>query len=107
LLAYAQCMRENGYPEFPDPTAGRLQMQVNPGTAPRYRAAQEACRDLAPEGLAADGVSAEQMDALLALSGCMRENGVADFPDPDAEGRLNLSGTSINPQSPTVRSAMD
>ena len=51
-LAYAQCMRENGVPAFPDPDAqGRLrgaghEQQDNP----TYRAAMEACRGKLPGG---------------------------------------------------------
>src|SRR5882724_2578321 len=49
---FAQCMRANGVPDFPDPEpngefrgAGHEQQSV-----PEFRAAQEACRDLAPGG---------------------------------------------------------
>ena len=49
-IAYAQCMRENGVPAFPDPDAeGRFrgvghEQQDNP----KYRAAVEACRQKLP-----------------------------------------------------------
>ncbi|GLQ54955.1 hypothetical protein [Devosia nitrariae] len=109
-LAYAQCMRENGFTEFPDPTPdGRLQMRVNPQSAPRFRAASQACRDLAPPGFSDDKPSAEQMDALLDLSQCMRESGIAGFPDPSSSGNFDLSALAdagINPQSPAFEAAM-
>lgn len=110
VLAYAQCMRENGFAEFPDPSPdGRLQMQVNPQSAPRFRAASQACRDLAPPGFSDDEPSAEQMEVLLDLSACMRENGIAGFPDPSSSGHFDLSDFSeagINPQSPAFEAAM-
>ena len=50
--AFSQCMRDNGVPDFPDPDAdGRLR---GPGHEqegnPRFRAAQEKCREKLPGG---------------------------------------------------------
>jgi hypothetical protein len=35
----------------------------------------------------------------------MRSHGVTSFPDPDAQGGLNLDGTHINPFSPSFKAA--
>src|SRR6266511_4464384 len=88
-VAYAQCMRENGVPDFPDPDAqGRLRaLGHEQRDDPQFRAATEACRDLAPGGeheQLGDPAFVEQMRE---FSQCMRENGLPDFPDPDAQGR--------------------
>jgi hypothetical protein len=43
-----------------------------------------------------------------AYSDCMRKNGVAGFPDPDAQGRLMLKagpGSGIDPESATFKAA--
>jgi hypothetical protein len=40
----------------------------------------------------------------IAFSKCMRDHGVADFPDPSGGGGLNIP-SSINLQSPSFRSA--
>src|SRR6266540_2815421 len=50
--AFSQCMRDNGVPDFPDPDAdGRLR---GPGHEkegdPKFRAAQEKCREKLPGG---------------------------------------------------------
>jgi hypothetical protein len=50
--AYAQCMRDNGVPDFPDPDAnGQLR---GPGHEqqddPKFRAAMERCRQALPGG---------------------------------------------------------
>jgi hypothetical protein len=37
----------------------------------------------------------------------VRENGVPNFPDPDAEGRFNLKGVSTGPDDPQIEAAMD
>ena len=107
-LAYAQCMRDNGYAEFPDPTPdGGIRFLIEPGNAPRFHKAAAACQHLAPEGMRDDGVTSEEMDALLKLSQCVRENGVPEFPDPDATGRFDLSGASSGPDDPQIAAAMD
>jgi hypothetical protein len=107
-LAYSQCMRDNGYVEFPDPLPdGGIRFLVEPGSAPRFQAAAAACRHLAPEGLRDEEIAPEDLEALLKLSQCVRANGVPEFPDPDAEGRFDLRGVSEGPGDPRLESAMD
>lgn len=108
VLAYAQCMRDNGYAEFPDPTPdGDLRIQITPESEGRFRAAGEACKDLAPEGFRDEGVTPEELGALIKLSQCVRENGVPEFPDPDSDGRYDLRGVSSGPDDPRIEAAMD
>ena len=40
---------------------------------------------------------------LAAYSQCMRDNGIADFPDPDPNGGLNIAGLPIDPDSAEFR----
>ena len=52
-LAYAQCMRAHGIPNFPDPkvTAHSFAVHLPPGTdpnAPQFQAAKTACQTLMP-----------------------------------------------------------
>jgi hypothetical protein len=106
-LAYAQCVRDHGYAEFPDPDPnGGFRFLVNLENAPRFRTAIEACRDLAPEGMRDEGVTAEQMEALVKLSQCIRENGVSEFPDPGPRGNYDLRGTGIKPGDTGLGAAM-
>ena len=106
-LAFAQCMRDNGYAEFPDPTPdGDIRFQINRDSAPRFEAAAAACQHLAPEGMRGDDISPESLEALIKLAQCMRENGVPDFPDPSAEGGFNLQGVSTGPDDPRIAMAM-
>ncbi|MGY0390562.1 hypothetical protein ACWZJV_26620 [Nocardioides sp. WG-D5] len=48
MLEMAECMRENGVEDFPDPEPGQMGMQITPeiGEDPQFEAAQEACRDI-------------------------------------------------------------
>ena len=54
-----------------------------------------------------EDVTPEHLDALLKLSQCVRENGVPDFPDPNADGGYNLRGVSTGPDDPRIQAAMD
>jgi hypothetical protein len=107
-LAYSQCIRDNGYAEFPDPTPGKgLRFLIKPGEAPRFEKAAAACRHLAPPGMRDEGVTPEALDALLKLAQCVRENGVPNFPDPNAKGGFELRGISAGPDDPKLEAAMD
>jgi len=104
--AYAQCIRDNGVPDFPDPDAnGQLrgpahEQQDNP----TFQAAQEKCRALAPgsEHQKSDPATVEQ---LRQFSQCMRDHGLPDYPDPDANGQLRGVGHEQQ-DTPTFRAAM-
>src|SRR4051794_1682469 len=53
MVKYSQCIRANGYPEFPDPSPdGRMQIRLDPKNGAQFEAAQRACKDIAPGGLA-------------------------------------------------------
>jgi hypothetical protein len=106
-LAYAQCMRANGYAEFPDPTPdGGIRFLIDPANAPRFQKAAAACHDLAPEGLGDDAIAPAELEALVKLAQCVRENGIPDFPDPDAHGRFDPSNIGGKPDVPRLEAAM-
>jgi hypothetical protein len=93
-VKYAQCMRANGVPDFPDPDPGGQfrglghEQQDNP----KFRAAQQACRDLAPGGEHEKLGDPAYVNQVRKFAQCMRANGLPDFPDPDAQGRLRGAG---------------
>jgi hypothetical protein len=97
MVEYAQCIRANGYAEFPDPGPdGRMRLNIaTPAAREQFGAAQPACADKVPSGMAAMNapMTPERLEALLSVSACMREGGVADFPDPNAEGTFLLGPT--------------
>jgi hypothetical protein len=108
MLAVAACMRRNGVPNFPDPTAGSggIQIQNNNGNmtvngvsvnAPAFNAAMKKCQSLMP---APKPVSEAQLASIrsgaLKMAKCMRANGVPDFPDPVV--RLGPGGRGIEMQ---------
>jgi hypothetical protein len=89
-VKFAECMRDNGVSEFPDPDAsGGLTIDgvvngssLDPST-PAWKEAIGACKDLQPAGFMGDeDISAEEQQVRLEFAQCMRDNGVEDFPDP-------------------------
>jgi hypothetical protein len=100
-------MRDNGETDFPDPDAeGRFRgLGHEQQDDPRFRAAQEACRDLAPGGEHENVGDPAFVEQMREFSECMRENGLPDFPDPDAQGRLRGSGHEQQ-DNPTYRAAI-
>jgi hypothetical protein len=87
-------MRDNGVPDFPDPEPngefrGQSHEQQN---NPTFAAAMEKCRSLAPGGQHEQTGDPAFVAQVRAYSQCMQDNGVADFPDPDPDGRLRGQG---------------
>jgi hypothetical protein len=114
ILAYSRCIRENGYPEWPDPTPdGQIIMLRSQGQSfddPRRLAAMEACQALRPAGFGSPGVGEDELaEVLLEFARCMRANGVPDFPDPTpTAGRFIMGpGTiGVDPSSPRFQAAL-
>jgi hypothetical protein len=98
-VKFAECMRDNGVREFPDPDAsGQLTIDgvlngssLDPSTA-AWKQAVGACKELQPPGFTGHKRSAQQQEAALKFAQCIRENGVRDFPDPTPDGPLIDTG---------------
>ncbi len=103
---FAECMRENGVSEFPDPDAsGHLTIDgvVNGSSIDTngsiWKGAIDACKDLQPAGFTGPGErSSEQQQGALEFAQCIRENGVPDFPDPTP---IRPSSTRTGSHPPT------
>ncbi|WP_129842032.1 hypothetical protein [Streptomyces sp. RFCAC02] len=50
MLQFAECMRENGVDDFPDPQSGGISLDGAVMSDPDYAAADEACQRLLPDG---------------------------------------------------------
>jgi hypothetical protein len=113
--ALAACLTSRGFPASIG-SAGSGPTLHLPGVnisgnvdphSPQFQAALKACRKLLPGGVPPSLTPAQRAEIrqhLLALAKCMRNHGVAGFPDPNGQGELNLSG--VDPNSPRVEAAM-
>jgi hypothetical protein len=115
MVAFAQCMRGHGVPDFPEPSEGHLLIKgnskngLNPGS-PQFQSAMKACRSLAPAPKLSPQQSAAMQAQALKFSACMRSHGVPNFPDPKFEGggvriSLHAGPGGIDPQSPQFQAA--
>ncbi|MDJ1134336.1 hypothetical protein [Streptomyces iconiensis] len=111
-LEYAECMRDNGVTDFPDPKqdGGGVRMEVDKAArdSPHFKKAEQACRDKAPQ--MGGGGGGKPLDAakVAAWAQCMRENGLTDFPDPEINGSamsLDLRESGISPKSKPFQDA--
>jgi hypothetical protein len=114
-LAYAQCIRAHGVPDYPDPNSqGQFVIQNGSSDFPTEspavaNAASKACRSLIPASLAqgpSSGSTGQGSGSVnpLKFSECMRSHGVPNFPDPAANGQLTLP-PGMNPESPQFQNA--
>ena len=110
--------RHHGDPNQPDPTidshgginiaipgsAQSLSNAVHSGTAPcngYLAAASSALR------VGATDLTPPNQAALVQYAGCMRANGIPNYPDPSTSGRTNFNGLGIDPNSPFFMRAND
>jgi hypothetical protein len=91
-VAYSQCVRAHGVPNFPDPgsngqiakrAAVRALREVSNSLA---RAATGACAKLNPAGQANPVLTAQEQQDYLRAAACMRSHGFSSFPDPTFPG---------------------
>jgi hypothetical protein len=82
-VKFAECMRENGYPDFPDPKASGAFPSFGISVTPAvWTHALRACKELQPPGSFSAHMSTKELSAALKFAQCIRAHGVKDFPDP-------------------------
>jgi hypothetical protein len=106
-LKFAQCMRENGVPDFQDPKFdenGEMDLSLPAGIDPKtVEPAQQKCKQYLPNGGEREQMNPEDLKKVQVYAKCMRENGMPKFPDPDSAG--GLSGEGIDPTSSEMKAA--
>jgi hypothetical protein len=113
MIAYAQCIRSHGAPEFPDPVQdqfGNWAFLSSPGSGvngPGVPAAENACKKMQP---VADKLTGQQQQEMvskaLKLAICMRAHGITNFPDPsNALGGVTIDLHGLDPKSPQFQAA--
>ena len=117
MEAFSQCMRRHGIANFPDPgSGGDLAINVNQlgvdPSSPQFQNAQKACQSDLPNGGTVSPQQQQKMQqAALQFSQCMRNHGIASFPDPQFQSGPNGGGVrlqipaGIDPQSSQFQAA--
>ncbi len=112
-LAYAQCMRDHGISDFPDPQPGGG-IAIQPGQGgdlapdnPQFKAADEACKSLLPPPPSAKDQQ-QEYEQMLRYAKCMREHGFPDFPDPKPGEGISIDAGAhpeLDPNNPRFQAA--
>jgi hypothetical protein len=93
VAQFAQCMRQNGVTNFPDPQNGRFVMSGSIQNNPHFQSAIHACQHfLGPSGIGGNG---QNTSAQLAFAHCMQTHGVPSFPDPPPGGAIVAPPQSV------------
>ncbi|MDQ1539437.1 MAG: hypothetical protein QOH29_163 [Actinomycetota bacterium] len=114
-LGYSKCMRAHGITDFPDPNSqGQVTINLNghgsdlDPSNPANKAAAAACKQSDLHGKS-DQAKQDQLKATgLKYAQCMRSHGITDFPDPDADGGIQVTaspGSDLEPDNPQNKSA--
>ena len=101
-VAFAQCVRSHGVPNFPDPQNGRFLISGAVQSNPNFQSAVQTCQHLLGPGGATNGGSNNSQR--LAFAHCMQTHGVPQFPDPPANGAFSLP-PGVNSNSPQFQKA--
>jgi hypothetical protein len=115
-LAYANCMRSHGVPDFPDPDGqGNFVIHGGPGSdltlsSPAFQAAERICGPFGSAGRqVTTGQENQEFQKSLKAAACMRANGVPNYPDPTLiDGSIDHNfnpSLNITPNSPAVQQA--
>ena len=118
---WVQCLRGHGLTRMPDaqltqdgylqfPPAGTYNWKEDLG---KHRSIIDACQSIEdsypPNAFRPkDQVSADDLRKLAEYAKCARAHGIPDFPDPDATGTFDVTGTSLAHGIPaTVKNQVD
>jgi hypothetical protein len=112
-VAYAQCMRTHGVPDYPDPNSKGvfISTKENRGDfgGPRAASANQACQRLLPNGGQLTRAQQQQLTSQGPKhAACMRAHGITKFPDPSSGDGFNigdLQSLGIDINSPQFKSA--
>ncbi|MGB9111302.1 MAG: hypothetical protein WCF24_01075 [Acidimicrobiales bacterium] len=95
LVKFAECAREHGYSNFPDPPypAGELNNLGYTRYSPQMQKIERDCHALAlASGWVESQAEVDQyIKAYLQMASCMRSHGIANFAEPNGKAQLNVS----------------
>ncbi|MFC5002562.1 hypothetical protein ACFPIJ_32610 [Dactylosporangium cerinum] len=108
MLEAAKCMREHGYPDYPDPVRFDDGRWGFPDSAPDVDP-PEACRRLFIRGKNEQAPKPDANPAYLAqarkFAECMRTHGAPGWPDPDSDGYYDPPAALLEKNNADVHQA--
>jgi len=111
VAAFGKCMRDAGFSWWPDPDgSGRIDSSPPAGVLvdeAKLAKAQQDCSSKYMNPAQAPAMSAEDIQTLKGYSKCMRDNGLPKFPDPDANGNIDLGKAKIHDNTPEWKKASE
>jgi hypothetical protein len=110
-VAYAQCMRAHGVPNFPDPDS-KGNILITPADhlaqgAPQFVSANKSCEHLDPFTPLTPAQQRQDTVQALKFVACMRAHGITGMQDPvvSAQGISSRIPAGFSPSSPVFQSA--
>jgi hypothetical protein len=125
MQGFVDCIRKSGFPEMSDPTAlgGIVRADLLKLQGPKGRAILKKCYPPidglpVPPGIQKQRIEEQALDltdeqkaANIEFSKCMQENGVPEYPDPEANGLQAVEPWSLPnstvPKPPGLQGALD
>lgn len=114
-VKFANCMHSHGVSDFPDSaissqSGGAVGVNIpsDVRSNPNFSSAMSACRkDLPGGGTGGGSGNSAETAALVKLANCMHSHGITNFPEPNANGQMTITGGSggVDPNSPQYKSA--
>jgi hypothetical protein len=103
------CARANGMPTLPDPQISPTGKAIFPSglnVPERTRRACQAMFNRLVPNAETQAPTQAQFAALLRFAGCMRDHGIADWPDPRADGSFHPDARISNSLKSAFRSQL-
>jgi hypothetical protein len=114
MRKFAQCMRAQGI-DMPDPEVdgnGGIGFTIggsDKADPQKVNAAMSKCKQYLPNGGEPPRLDPAQVEQMRQFAKCMREHGIADFPDPGDGGAIQIQGggpgSDLDPNNPTFKAA--
>lgn len=107
-LQFAQCARQHGRPDFPDPAIQDGALAFPGASKEDQLAVQDACVSILrrlPASMRQQNrpPTADELAKLRQFAQCMRQHGVPDWPDPKSDGTFPIIGTPLEAEGKSQR----
>lgn len=105
---FAQCARQHGRPDFPDPAIQDGALVFPGATKEDQLAVQGACVSILQRLPASmqhqnRAPTAQELASLRQFAQCLRQHGIPEWPDPKSDGTFPIVGTPLEAEGKSQR----